>query len=130
MNGMKRRKRSRVHGFGDIQNTVMNGVLPAAAGYVAGDVLTKQLTFLASNANTGNLVKLAAGIFLSGQRGFVGGMGVGLAANGAVGFILPALKNSGIALLPPGVPARYLAGPGAPSEFGRAAGENPVKVVY
>lgn len=120
MNGMKKRKK--VAGFGDMQNTLIGEVIPAAAGILVGNVLSKQLTFLASNPTTGALVKVAGGLFLAGQRGFLGGMGVGIAAEGAAAVLLPSLKSAGIALLPPGVPARQLAG------FPMTEGPNPVRV--
>lgn len=110
LNGMKRKRMNGLK-MGGIGNTLIQQVLPAAGGFIAGKILTKQLTFLSTNSTVGNLVKIGAGAILAGQRGgFLSAMGVGLAAEGAVGFIQPALESGGIALLPPGQPSRYLAG--------------------
>lgn len=95
-----------------IQNTLMDDVVPAAVGYIVGEVLTKQLNFLSSNPTVGNVVKLAGGVVLASQGGgLLTRMGVGLAANGAVGFVIPALRNAGIArLLPADVSSFAVAG--------------------
>lgn len=110
MSGMKRKRISGLK-MGGIVPTLTQQVLPAAAGFLVGQILTKQLTFLSTNTTVGNLVKVAGGAILAGQRGgFISAMGVGLAAQGAVGFIQPMVDGAGISLLPPGVPSRYLAG--------------------
>ena len=98
--------------MGGIQNILVDQVLPLAAGYLAGRVLSKQLTFLNQNPATGNLVKLAGGTSMAMQGGMLGGLGVGLAVNGAAGFIEPVLDSSGRGLLPPGVPSYQVNGLG------------------
>ena len=103
INGMGKK---RMNGFG----SAASNLLPVLAGYAIGQIATKQLTALSSNPTTGNLVKVAAGLFFAGKPGFMGGLAEGVALNGAVGFVMPALENAGIGLLPPGTPARYLAG--------------------
>lgn len=110
INGMKRK--SRMNGLGDIGGILTEVVLPITGGILAGKVLSKQLTFLNANPNTGNLVLLGAGLFAaSSMKGLVGKLGAGLAVAGAAGFIEPALKSAGIArLLPPGIPSAYIAG--------------------
>lgn len=106
ISGMKKR---RISGFGSIGSTA-GELLPIVAGYAAGQILTKQLTFLSANPTTGNLVKVAAGLFFAGSKGFMGGLAKGVALNGAAGFVMPVLEQSGLGLLPPGMPARYIAG--------------------
>lgn len=101
--------------LGNIGNAA-GELLPIVAGFAAGQILSKQLTFLSANPTMGNLVKIGAGLFLSGGKGFVAGMAKGIALNGAAGVVMPVLENSGIGLLPPGVPARYIAGIPAPDE--------------
>jgi hypothetical protein len=110
INGMKRKRIGAMSASG-IQGAVTQA-LPIAGGYLVGEILTKQLTFLQNNPLMGNIVKLAAGAFLaSSGKGLVSGMGIGLAANGAVGAVLPSLQKGGIArLLPPGVPSAIVAG--------------------
>jgi len=121
MNGYKSKKRRGVNGFSTngLQSVAMNDVLPATIGYLAGEVLDKQLTLFAGNSNTGNIIKLAGGIFLAAQGGgLLTRMGIGLAANGAVGFGLPMLQKANIAgvnLLPPGSYAAKLSGFDAPN---------------
>lgn len=113
---MKRKRIGARKGFNmaSVQNTVINDVLPGAAGYVAGEVLDKQLTLFAKNNTTASLIKVGGGLLLSAfADGFVGKIGVGLAVNGAAGLALPALEKAGIAsinLLPPGERSYYLAG--------------------
>lgn len=93
--------------MGQLSNTVMNDVAPAAVGYVAGEILDKQLTFFTKKPTVANAIKLGGGLALAiwGPPGFVSRMGVGLAANGAVDLVRPALEKhdiAGISLMPPG----------------------------
>ncbi len=113
INGMKRKS---IRGFGSIGNAVSD-LLPVLAGFAVGQIATKQLTFLNSNPGTGNMVKLAAGLFFAGSKGFVGGMAKGVALQGAAGLAMPVLESSGLGLLPPGVPARYIAGIPEPDQL-------------
>lgn len=92
-------------------------LLPILAGFAAGQILTKQLTFLSANPAMGNIIKIGAGLFFSGGKGFVSGLAKGVALQGATGLAMPVLENAGIALLPPGVPARYIAGIPEPGEI-------------
>lgn len=116
ISGMKRKRIGARKGFSmnAVQNTVMNDVLPGAAGYIAGEVLDKQLTILAKNNTTAALFKVGGGLALSlFADGFLGKMGIGLAVNGAANLALPALEKAGIAsinLLPPGQRSYYLSG--------------------
>jgi hypothetical protein len=84
----------------------------------------------AGNSTTGNIIKLAGGIFLAAQGGgLVTRMGIGLAANGAVGFALPALQKANIAgvnLLPPGSFAAKLSGFDANTSYGETPNPNAV----
>jgi len=109
---MKRRTSRRINGrgFSGIQNVLVDQVLPIAGGMLIGNILSKQLTFLSNNPTTGNMVKLAGGVLLATQGGFMSGLGVGLAANGAAGFVAPALEAAGLGLLPPGVPSYQVNG--------------------
>lgn len=112
MNGMKKRK-NRMSGLktGGLVNIVTNEALPVALGYLAADLLTKNLSFLSSNPTVGNAVKIGAGVLLAGQGGgMMAGLGVGIAANGVVSFAKPVFNLSGVGLLPPGMPSRYLSG--------------------
>lgn len=91
----------------NLQDSVINDVAPAAVGYVAGEVLDKQLTLFTNKPGVANAIKIGGGLALMafGPSGFVGRMGVGLAANGAVGLAMPVLEKTGIAsinLMPPG----------------------------
>lgn len=106
INGMKKR---RISGFGGI-GSAAGELIPVVAGYAAGQILSKQLTFLSANPTMGNLVKVAAGLFFAGNKGMIGGLAKGIALNGAAGFVMPVLEQSGLGLLPPGMPARYIAG--------------------
>lgn len=116
ISGMKRKRIGARKGFSmdAVQGMIMNDVLPGAAGYLAGEVLDKQLTLLAKNNTTASLVKVGGGLALSiFADGFLGKMGIGLAVNGATGLALPALEKAGIAsinLLPPGQRSYYMAG--------------------
>ena len=114
MNGMKKRSKMRGFNAGGVVGVITQQALPAAIGYVAADLLTKNLSFLSTNPTMGNLVKVAGGAFLATQGGMLSGVGVGMAANGVVSFAKPVFNLNGVGLLPPGVPSRYLAGtPGA-----------------
>lgn len=105
INGMKRRKR--ISGLGDASSIAM-GLLPLVGGYLLGNVIEKQ--FLAGSTY-GNIVKLGGGIVLASMsKGMVAQLGIGMAINGAVDIAQPALESAGLGLLPPGAPARYLAG--------------------
>jgi len=112
MNGMKKRK-SRMGALktGGLVNIVTQEALPVALGYLAADLLTKNLSFLSSNPTVGNAVKIGAGVLLAGQGGgMMAGLGVGIAANGVVSFAKPVFNLNGVGLLPPGMPSRYLSG--------------------
>lgn len=99
-----------------VQSTVVNDVAPAAVGYVAGELLDKQLTAFSKNPQVANAIKIAGGLALVGfLDGFMGRMGIGLAANGVVDLARPALEKSGIvgtgiSLLNPGSNGYYVAG--------------------
>ena len=112
INGMSKK----IRGFGSIGNAVSD-LLPVLAGFAVGQIATKQLTFLSSNPGTSNMLKLAAGLFFASSKGFVGGMAKGVALQGAAGLAMPVLESSGLGLLPPGVPARYIAGIPEPDEL-------------
>jgi len=113
INGMSKKG---IKGFGSIGKN-LGELVPVLVGYAVGQIAQKQLTFLSANPTTGNLVKLAAGLFMAGNSGFVGGMAKGVALNGAAGFVMPILEQSGLGLLPPGVPARYIAGIPEPDQI-------------
>src|SRR5262245_16480719 len=112
LSGMKR-KRIGALKTGGITDIAMQDVLPAVIGYLAGEVIDKQLTFLNNNPMMGNIVKLGGGLFLAAQgNGIINRAGIGLAANGGVSLVLPSLQKANIArLLPPGVPSAYIAAP-------------------
>ena len=112
-------KRKRIGAFktSGVINTITQQAVPAALGFLAADLLTKNLSFLSSNPTVGNGVKIVAGAFLAGQGGMLGGLGVGMAANGVVSFAKPVFNLNGMGLLPPGVPSRYLAGVPEPGEM-------------
>jgi hypothetical protein len=102
---MKRRKK--ISGLGDMGG-IASGLLPILGGYLLGNVVEKQ--FL-SGTTYGNIVKLGGGIALAAMsKGLVAQLGVGMALNGAVDIAQPALESAGLGLLPPGMPARYVAG--------------------
>ena len=122
MNGLKRRKkakktmkrRRRIGGLSTkgLTNTLTGTILPVAAGIVAG----YQVPNLVSKAHPeyGNYAAIALGLFLAGQKGMVGNLGIGLAAGGAAGVVIdlvPDLKVNGLGLLPPGVPSVRISGP-------------------
>lgn len=100
----------------NVQNTVINRVAPAAAGYLAGELLDKQLTLFTKQPTLSNGLKVAGGIALSVMAdGFIADMGIGLAANGVVDFARPMLEKAGIvgtgiSLLNPGDRGYYVAG--------------------
>lgn len=104
-NGMKRRKR--ISGLGDAGSVAMS-ILPTVAGYLLGDVAQKQFF---AGSSYGNIFKLAAGVVVaSTTKGTLSNLGIGMAINGAVSIAEPALQSAGLGLLPPGAPARYMAG--------------------
>lgn len=109
MNGMKRKKRINGFNTGGMGNTLIQEAVPAAIGFLAADLLTKNLSFLSSNPTIGNAVKIVGGAILAGQGGFLAGIGVGISANGVVSFAKPVFN---MGLLPPGNPSRYVAGLG------------------
>lgn len=122
MNGMKKRKRVGALNTGGMIDILTQQALPAAAGFLLADLATKNLSFLSTNPTLGNGIKVAAGALLAGQGGMMAGLGVGMAANGVVSFAKPVFNLSGMGLLPPGMPSRYLAGvpdqPGVMKEDG------------
>lgn len=111
MNG-KRKKRIGALNAGGIGNVLIQEAVPAALGFLAADLLTKNLSFLSSNPTIGNVVKIGAGALIAGQGGMLAGVGVGIAANGVVSFAKPVFNLNGMGLLPPGNPSRYVAGIG------------------
>lgn len=118
-NGMKR-KHKKINGLntGGIGNILMQEAIPAALGFLAADLATKNLSFLSSNPTIGNVVKIAGGALLaSSGGGMMAGLGVGIAANGVVSFAKPVFN---LGLLPPGNPSRYVAGLGLVAETGDA----------
>lgn len=102
INGMSKK---RISGFG----SAASSLLPILAGYMVGKIATKQLTALSANPNTGDLIKVGAGLFFASKSGFMGGLATGVALQGASNLVSQVLPDS-IGLLPPGMPARYLAG--------------------
>ena len=112
MNGMKRKKRIGALNAGGIGNVLIQEAVPAALGFLAADLLTKNLSFLSSNPTIGNVVKIGAGALIAGQGGMLAGVGIGIAANGVVSFAKPVFNLNGMGLLPPGNPSRYVAGIG------------------
>lgn len=110
--GKMARKR-RISGLGDAGSIVMN-MAPIAVGVLLGKILEKQ--FLTDDAGVtnenSNLLKLGVGILgASFTKGMISQLAVGVAVDGAVEFIAPSLKKSGmINLLPPQLPSRWVAG--------------------
>ena len=103
--GMKRKKR--ISGLGDAGSVAMS-ILPIVGGYVLANVVGKQ--FFATS-QYGNTIKLGIGIGLASMtKGTISQLGVGMAINGAAAIVQPALEGAGLGLLPPGAPARYIAG--------------------
>jgi len=102
--GKMARKR-KISGLGDAVGIATN-LLPLVGGFILGSVIEKQ--FL-SGTTYGHIVKLGGGIALASMtKGMISQAGVGMALNGAVDFIQENMPTIG--LLPPGVPARYIAG--------------------
>ena len=109
-NGMKRKKIGALK-TGGIANILIQEAVPAAVGFLAADLLTKNLSFLSSNPTMASVVKIGGGALLAAQGGgMFAGIGVGMAANGVVSFAKPVFNMTGMGLLPPGMPSRYLAG--------------------
>jgi hypothetical protein len=98
----------------NLQNIVMQQVLPGAAGYVVGEVLDGNIKLLAQNNTTASFVKIGGGLLLATMfDGFVGAAGVGMALNGTTNLVLPklaALNIAGINLLAPGERTYHVAG--------------------
>ena len=113
---MKRKRIGAKKGFSmdAVQSALINDVLPGAAGYLAGEVLDKQLTLFTQKTTTASLIKVGGGLALSVLAdGFLGKMGIGIAVSGAASLALPALEKAGMAsinLLPPGQRSYYMAG--------------------
>jgi hypothetical protein len=108
-----KRKKSRVGALNmnSIQSVAVNDVLPATVGFVAGALISKNISFLTNNPEMSNLVKLGGGIVLASMgNGLITRMGVGLAANGAYNLIAKQINLPQIQLLPPGQRSMYLAG--------------------
>jgi hypothetical protein len=124
-----RRRRSRVSGLNvrGAFDTLKNDILPGTVGFVAGQVLDKQLSFFADKVDPSksnivrNLIKVGGGLLISamGKNRFLSGMGTGLALNGAAGIAIPTLEQSGLidpsvnglgGLLPPGKQSVHIAG--------------------
>lgn len=100
-------KRKKMNGLGDIGG-IASGLLPILCGYLIANVVEKQ--FL-TGTTYGNIVKLGGGLAIASMtKGTIAQLGVGMALNGAVDIAQPALESAGLGLLPPGAPARYLAG--------------------
>lgn len=107
INGFKKMaKKHRMSGFG----SAASGLLPILAGFVVGKIATKQLTALSNNQNTGNLIKIAGGLFFASKAGFLGGLAEGIALEGATNLIAGPLESAGIGFVTPGNQARWIAG--------------------
>lgn len=105
--GKMAKRRKRISGLGDAGSIAMN-LLPIVGGYLVANIVEKQ--FL-SGSSYGNIVKLAGGVLVASMtKGTIAQLGVGMALNGAVDIVQPALESAGLGLLPPGAPARYMAG--------------------
>lgn len=105
--GKMAKKGKRISGIGDAGSIAMN-LLPIVGGYLLGNVVEKQ--FL-SGTSYANIAKLAGGVIIASMtKGTIAQLGVGMALNGAVDIAQPALESAGLGLLPPGAPARYMAG--------------------
>ena len=103
---MKRRRK--ISGLGDAGSIAMS-ILPTAAGFLLANVVTKQLG--GGAAQYSNIIKIGGGLALASMtKGFVSQLGVGMALNGVAAIGQGALETAGVGLLPPGAPARYLAG--------------------
>lgn len=102
---MKRRRK--ISGFGDAGSVAM-GILPVVGGYLLGNIIEKQ--FLAGSSY-GTIAKLGGGVLLASMtKGTIAQLGIGIAINGAAELGEAMLSKTGLGLLPPGAPARYLAG--------------------
>jgi len=103
----KMAKKKRISGLGDAGSIAMS-ILPTVGGYLLANVVAKQFFAGSQYANT---FKLAAGIGIAAMtKGTFAQIGVGMAINGAAGIAGPAIESAGLGLLPPGAPARYIAG--------------------
>ena len=106
INGMARKRR--ISGLGDAGSIAM-GLLPLAGGFLLANIVTKQLG--GGAAKYSNLIKVGGGIALASMtKGTIAQLGVGMALNGIADIGQGALESAGLGLLPPGAPARYLAG--------------------
>jgi len=105
MNGMKRRKK--ISGLSDVTG-IATGLLPIFGGFLLANIVEKQLL---AGTTYGNIVKLGGGLVIASMTtGMVSKLGMGMALNGAVDLAQPSLESAGLGLLPPGMPARYVAG--------------------
>lgn len=106
INGMKRRKR--ISGLGDAGSIAMTGAT-LAVGFLLANFVTKQLG--AGSAKYANLIKIGGGLAIASMtKGSLSTIGVGVVTSGITDIGQGALDAAGINLLPPGAPARYLAG--------------------
>lgn len=106
INSMKRKRR--ISGLGDAGSIAM-GILPLAGGFLLANVVAKQLG--AGTAKYSNLIKIGGGLALASMtKGTISKLGVGMALNGIADIGQGAIESAGLGLLPPGAPARYLAG--------------------
>lgn len=110
--GKMARKR-RISGLSDAGSIAMN-LAPIAVGVLLGKIIEKKvLTDEAGVVNeNSNLLKLGIGILgASFTKGMISQLAMGVAVDGAVEFVAPSLKKSGmINLLPPAYPSRWVAG--------------------
>lgn len=108
---MKRKSRVGALNMGSIQDVAVNDVLPATVGFIGAALLSKNISFLTTNPQMANIVKLGGGIVLASMGGgMLTRMGIGVAANGAYNLIAPQINLPAIQLLPPGQRSMYLAG--------------------
>ena len=105
--GKMGKKRKSIRGLGDAGSIAM-GILPTLGGFLLANVVQKQFLSGSEYANT---IKLVGGVAIAAMtKGTISQLGVGMALNGAAAIAQPALEQAGIGLLPPGSPARYIAG--------------------